>query len=277
MPIGPGNAPEKYVTMYDRNEVPIPPNAVIDGKTAYSERWFKIYIIASYFWEVCQGRRPEGPADRLPEGMDLRDLIAWYYGMVTCVDDCVGRLMSALAARGLANTTIVVFTSDHGDMLGSHGRFNKATLFEEAIRIPLIFHWPAGLAPRDNRDQIAQIIDVPTTLLSLAGLEAPPHMQGRDLAPLLRGRRRTLDANDAIIEARGHLGIRTTTHLYGRRFLEPARWLTDEDICLYDLSADPQQMNNLAGSPAAADVEARLAARLEAWDAATPWLPAGDP
>jgi arylsulfatase A-like enzyme len=93
MPIGPGNLPDRYASMYDRETVPIRQNAIIDGVPAYSDFWFKTYTIWDYFFR-CRGTdQSDRPTDILPSGFDLRDLTAYYYGGVSCVDACVGRLL----------------------------------------------------------------------------------------------------------------------------------------------------------------------------------------
>ena len=81
--------------------------------------------------------------------------------------------MDALEENGIADNTILFFTSDHGDNLGSHGYFNKGLLIEESIRVPMICHWLAALAPQHNTTQAASIVDVMPTLLGLGGLALP--------------------------------------------------------------------------------------------------------
>ena len=103
-------------------------------------------------------------------------MIAEYYGLTTWVDDTVGRMLAALDAAGLAEDTIVVFTSDHGDNLGSHGLVQKGSPNEESIRIPLLVRWP-GRTPRSEPAQVASLVDLAPTLLSLAGADIPPHFQ----------------------------------------------------------------------------------------------------
>ena len=270
-PIGPDNIPRKYLDRYDRDRVPLRPNAWKDGQLSHSERWFKIYTIWDYFWRLWPVELGERESDTLPDGFDLRDLTACYYAAISCVDDCVGQLMALLEAHGLSEDTIVVFVSDHGDNLGSHGLFNKNSLIEEAIRIPLVFHYPSHLGRLENREQVAQIVDVMPTLLDLAGLESPAAVQGRDLVPVLRGQRPTLEDNVAYIETGPMLGLRTPTHLYGLKYDQDERRPMDENVWFYDLQADPYEMDNLTGR-AQEETEQRLREMLLAWDASTPWL-----
>ena len=215
MPIGPGNLPDKYVTMYDPETVPLRPNVFIDGEPAYDEWWFKVYTIWDYIFRNVPTPVPDRESDKLREGFDLRDLTAYYYGAVTAADDLVGDVMDALEKAGVADNTIVVLSSDHGENLGSHHWFNKDLLLEESYRVPMIYRWPAGLDPRVNRGQIASMIDVMPTLLELAGLAGARHVDGQSLLPVLRGETESLPRNHAIIETEFyHIGIRTPTHLY---------------------------------------------------------------
>ena len=258
------DAPEKYLEMYAPDEVPLRPNVYIDGALPWDEDWFKIYL-----WDFLYYQQHLPHTENLPEGFDLRHLVALYYGLTTWVDDTVGRLLHHLEASGLADNTIVVFLSDHGDNLGSHHRFNKGLLIEESIRIPMIFR--SGLAAQVNRTQVAQIIDVMPTVLDLCGAAVPASVQGRSLAPILRGECAELDERYAFVETNeGEIGLRTPTHLYGRRLDEDLRTIGAEGGCLYDLRDDPYEQRNLVG--AEAELEGDLHERLEAWNAQTPWL-----
>ena len=259
------DAPDKYLQMYDPDEIPLRPNTIIDGELAYDEKWFKIYL-----WDFLYYQEHLPHTEQLPEGFDLRHLTALYYGLTTWVDDTVGRLMANLEAHGLAEDTIVVFASDHGDNLGSHHAFNKGLLIEESIRVPLIF-W-GGLAPQANTAQVAQLIDIMPTLLDQCGAEVPNTVQGRALGPILRGERETLDKNGAFIEtSQGAVGLRTPDHLYGMQLEKDLRTISNSGKCLYDLAADPYEQRNLAGD-ANPGLEADFAQQLEQWNAQTPWL-----
>ncbi len=277
-PVGPGNAPDWYNGMYRPEDVPLRDNVFSDGVMAHSERWFKIYTIWDYFT-----RWMEKPTDRLPEGMTLRHLIAWYYGLVTMVDDMIGRLAASLEAFGLADNTVVVFLSDHGDNLGSHGLFNKQCLYEESIRIPMIMRLPGTIGPAVNTTQVAQTIDIMPTLLDLCGLPVPDHVQGRSLVPVLTGASDNLDDTAAVIETdaiffgRPCVGLRTPTHLYGMKLSADGRQVEDDAAWFFDLREDPFEMNNLAQTENDSAVARALRQRLRDWHAATPWLEDGGP
>lgn len=272
MPLGPGNAPDRYLTMYDRDEIPMRPNVFRDGRMVSDDRWFKTYTIWDYFW-----RRHDLATDRLADGFDLRDLAAYYYGMVTCVDDQVGQLMESLSHHGLADNTIVVFVSDHGEMMGSHHMFNKGCLEEEAVRIPMLLRAPGRVRPSANTKHLATLIDVMPTVLELCGLDVPQTVQGRSLMPILRGERETVGDNVAFIETGGlHIGIRTPTHKYGMALSPDRTAIANGRVCFYDLSADPYEERNLADTGKQSDVADDLRARLMSWHESTPWLAVED-
>ncbi len=267
MPVA--DMPEKYLNMYSPDDVPLRPNVFVDGEMYHDEDVFLIYMwdYLNYWYHL-----PEKSV--LPAGFDLRSLTALYYGATTWVDDMLGRLMAELEKNGQADNTIVVFTSDHGDNLGSHHTWNKGLLIEESIRIPMIFWapklWQAGV----NDSQVAELMDIMPTVLAACGAETPASVQGDSLLPILTGERTELDETDAFLETcSGYLGIRTPTHTYGMTISgEGLRDIDDEDYCFYDNRADPLQFNNLVGSGEQAELAASLKQRCLAWHADTPWL-----
>jgi len=217
--------------------------------------------------------------ESMPPDFDLRDLTALYNGMVTCVDDRLGELMQALDAEGLAEDTLVVFTSDHGDNLGSHGLWMKDHLYEESIMIPMIYQWPGALHERCVSTQVGGLVDMAPTILSLAGLPIPGTAQGTDLSSVLRGETASRGENAAFIETYRHraIGIRTPTHLYGipMRGEDESRWQPVSDIgahLFFDVEADPCELNNLVRSQGGTPLAESLRQRLLKWHAETPRL-----
>lgn len=199
------------------------------------------------------------------QGAD-RSAIAGYYAHVTALDRNMGRLMAALEALGLAESTIVVFSSDHGDMLWSQGRLNKQQPFAESIRVPLIMRWPGHLPAGTVSNLLVGVVDHTPTLLGLAGVPVPETMTGTDLsAALLRG----ADAprSSAYIasyvsfdQARGFQpwrGVHTPRYTY-------ARWRQGGAI-LFDNVADPYQLHNLIHERESAALVAELESELQGW------------
>jgi len=273
MPIGPGNMPDRYVNMYKPSNVPLRTNVWRDGAMAHNEWWFKVYTIWDYFWRNYPDRTADRRTDQLPAGFDLRDLTAYYYGAVTCADDLVGQMMTTIEEYGLAEDTIVVLTSDHGDNLGSHHFFNKNRLLEESIRIPMIYWFPRGWKRGVNYRQVASNIDIMPTLLAACGLSVPNHVQGQNLLPVLRGETRTAPQSHAFIEThQGHIGIRTESHLYAAALRADYETVEDDELYFFDLCQDPYQLDNWAGSSNQRELASQLRSQLLAWNESTPWL-----
>lgn len=192
---------------------------------------------------------------------------AGYYAHCSALDACVGSLMQTLRETGLAANTIVIFTADHGDLLGSHGQFNKQQPYDESIRVPLLIHWPDGLGRRSRRlDALINTEDIMPTLLGLCRVPIPASVEGIDYSGYLRGGRNPSDGAALISCAapfgqwsrhrggREFRGIRTERYTYVRTLDGP--WL------LFDDRDDPYQRHNLVNQPGAAKLQARLDALL---------------
>lgn len=190
-----------------------------------------------------------------------------YYAHCTAIDRCVGDLLATLDQTHLAGRTIVVFTSDHGEMLGSQGGkpFLKQVPWDESAHVPLLLRDPAAAAPAR---QIAMPITTPDllpTLLGLTGVAKPATIQGEDLSAVVRGTRPDGDRAvlymnpapfDMFADGRGYRAVRTSRYTYVRSVDGP--WL------FYDDRADPYQMHNLLGQADQAAVQQDLDGRLAA-------------
>jgi len=185
-----------------------------------------------------------------------------YYGAISLVDDHVGSLLDALSAHGLADDTVVVLTSDHGDMLGDRGLWYKMAPFEGSIRVPLVVHAPSRFAPR-RFDEPVSLLDLLPTLVEVGGGAPPIGLDGASLAPALSGS--DPPARDLPLEYLAE-GVRApqVTLIRGSRKL--VRGLGDPDL-LFDIATDPGERIDLAADPEHAE-EARdlvVAAELR-WD-----------
>jgi choline-sulfatase len=259
------DAPDEYLTMYRDADVVVRPNVDL-SRPVHKQEW----EFHTYLWDFRYYRDHLPYTRKLPAGFDLRRLMALYMGLTTWVDDALGRMLQALEAAGLADRTVVVFTSDHGDNLGSHQRMGKSTLNEESIRIPLIVRGP-GVAPRAVDRQAASLVDLAPTLLEMAGVAAPPSMQGRSLAPVLRGASEEPRFNAAFIEcARDGCGLRTPTHLYGLPWVGNGT-LGPKPHYFHDLTTDPYQLHNLAESKEQEEAMTALDRRLRDLDRQVKW------
>jgi len=262
--------PERYRTMYDPARVLLRENVFADGKPAYNAEWFKIYM-----WDFQYYSHKDTFTRELSAGMDLRDLTALYYGQITAVDDCVGQVLEAVRDAGLEENTIVLLTSDHGDLLGSHQLFNKNRHYDEAVRIPLLIRYPRQIQPGVIDDQIVSLVDAMPTLLDLCGVAVPESVQGTSVAPVLLGRRTTIGENAAFIETAHEDGIRTERYLYSIEHKKPGRLNQSTRPApasehLFDCQKDPYQMTDIAGEPQLSEVLKALRRRVEDWRARTP-------
>ena len=123
---------------------------------------------------------------RRPEEFDAKRIQAAYYAMIELIDDNVGRMLAALERTGQRENTLVIFMSDHGEMLGDHGLLLKGCRFYEGlVRVPLIVSWPGHVLTDVIREALVELTDVAPTLLDIAGVNVPEAMQGRSLKPLL--------------------------------------------------------------------------------------------
>jgi arylsulfatase A-like enzyme len=196
-----------------------------------------------------------------------RKELAGYYAHCTALDDSFADLLRTLDETGLATNTIVVFTSDHGDMLWSQNQQRKQRPWEESARVPLLIRLPQSLGIKPHRlDATINSEDVMPTLLSLAGAPIPSSVEGLDFAPAMRGEKdpsggatvlRCLSPFGEYMRKNGgreYRALRTAKHTYVRRLDGP--WL------LYDNQSDPYQTNNLAAASAYAHLQAELDALL---------------
>ncbi len=185
-----------------------------------------------------------------------------YAETVTSLDREIGRVLDYLAEHGLEQNTLVIYTSDNGYLWGEHGLGDKRWAYEESIRIPFLVRYPAsGHVAGSTIDQLVANIDVAPTLLELAGLAVPAHMQGRSLLPLLANPR--AEHRDALFYSYFFEPPYPTPSL--RAVVTPHHKYVAYDGLppeLFDLDADPREQHNLAGGEAAA-LEHALAEQLE--------------
>lgn len=225
-------APEEYKAMYPVKKITLPPNVPKDLQ------------------EVAR-KEARG-----------------YYAHCTAIDKCVGNIMRTLEETGLAENTILVFTSDHGEMLGSQGfaPFFKQVPYDESVRVPFLLRYPAGLGRKGSvvKSPIGTVEILPT-LLDLAGVAIPSSIEGDSVAQIIREKR--LDEDRTVLymlpspfsnafSELPYRAIRTNRHTYVRYI--------DGPTLLFDDGQDPHQMQNLAGHPGSGALQKRLETRLHA-------------
>ena len=206
----------------------------------------------------------------VPEEMHekAREDISGYYAHMTALDDCMNELLAAVKESGIEENTIFVFTSDHGDMLYSHGELKKQKPWDESLLVPFLLHYPKKLG------DVQKIIDMPIntpdimpTLLGLSGIKIPDTVEGNDYSKIITGEE-TPDNEAVLIQCpvpfhqwnygaggREYRGVRTNRYTYVRDLSGP--WL------LYDNLNDPYQMNNLVGFDETLQVQTDLDSQLQ--------------
>jgi len=222
-------------------------------------------------WDAAYDPRNEAFRRAGPTGRDLvrrryQRYIKDYLRCIASVDDNVGRVLDYLDGNGLAEDTIVVYTSDQGFYLGDHGWFDKRFMYEESLRMPLLVRYPGVVAPGTVNDDIVVNIDFAPTFLDFAGVTVPGDMQGRSLRPLLEGGAPS-DWRSAMYyhyyeypgahSVKRHYGVRTARYKLIHFYYDIDAWE------LYDLEKDPHELVNVYGDPAYAAVLRELTAELD--------------
>ena len=199
-----------------------------------------------------------------------------HFAMVTGVDEQIGRVLKTLKEQGLEENTIVVITSDHGEMMGSHGLMSKNIWFEEAINVPFIIKWPKKIKPNQKSNLIVSVTDIMPTLLNL--VEAtdgiPTNLDGKDLSSIItddKGDKPTSALYYFIEEgqpASGHRGIRTHKNTY----VVTIDRKNVERKFLYDNVNDPYQKENLIGKDIATEEKLHTELLKNLKEKKDPWL-----
>jgi len=203
----------------------------------------------------------ENDPDYQKYGNDLDEYIRLYYGMVSQIDAGVGRLLDSLERLGKRDDTVVIFTSDHGDMQGSHGLTNKCQPYEESSGIPLIVQVPGG-ASGVVTDALVSGIDFYPTCLDWAGLPADPSLPGQDFAPLVRGEDQDLNG-PVFSEIRpAHAGWKMVREGEWKLVVEGEDF---EPMMLFDLERDPYETENRVGEKDLEKVKGELRERVVGW------------
>ena len=252
---------------------PFDPHAPFDPPQAFLDRYDPGDLPDPLFREgdlVAQadldGVDFQTPARR-PEAFGAREVKAAYYAMIELVDENVGRMLAALERTGQRENTVVIFMSDHGEMLGDHGLLLKGCRFYEGlVRVPLVVSWPGQFSRGLVSDALVELTDLAPTLMDLAGVPVSERVQGRSLVPILKGEEdphhhrafvrceyyRTLNpANNPRIQ--GSYGTMIRDRQY--KLVVYHRYGVGE---LFDLEKDPGEFENLWADPAYASVRFEL-------------------
>ena len=214
-PHPPLDPPGAYATMYDSEKLELPAN-------------------------VPEVFHREG---RAIDKKELRRLLAAYLGKISLVDDNVGRIVEAMKARGTWDNTLVCFTADHGEMMGSHEALTKGRFYEESGRVPLVIRWPGHV--REGRTAaLAQMFDVYPTIVQAIGGAMSPGRFAKSLLPVATGR--TAKVRELAIS---EIGKSPPLRMMARA--ERYKWWAEENAeYLFDMKEDPLEMHNLVNDPA---------------------------
>lgn len=197
---------------------------------------------------------------------DIRTARRGYLGSISYIDDKLGALLGALETFGLRENTIVIFTSDHGDMMGEHGHIFKRTHYEWSVRVPMIISVPGQAARGVRVPRVVSLVDLFPTLLDAAGVERPAGLHGNSMLPLVHGQGADWP-DEMICENLGEGTWRPVRQIRKGKYMYV--YVHGAPPLLYDLEQDPNQWVNLAGRPELAQIEAGLAHRLlDGWDPA---------
>ena len=274
-----------HFTMYEDEEIPFP-DTFRDDLVGRAEVVQAVRMRMMDLDPVVDLKATVPPGLTLDEEIDWRyqRYIKDYLRVVASIDDNVGRILDWLEASGEADNTIVVYTSDQGFFLGDHGWFDKRLMYEESLAMPLMIRYPDRVAAGSVSDDIVVNVDFGPTLLDLMGVAVPEHVQGRSFAQILEGDTpddwpesmyyRYWMHNDGAHAVPAHYGVRTRTHklicyyndpLGQPGAQEPANPVEWE---LFDLVADPMEVDNVHGRPGTEAITAELRAELDRLQAA---------
>ncbi|MBN1249956.1 MAG: sulfatase-like hydrolase/transferase [Anaerolineae bacterium] len=239
--------PEPYYSMYDPATIPVEPS--------FDETWerkpFVQYLVERY-WGLTEGGWAR-----------WREIVARYWGYVTMIDDLVGMIMEELAAQGLADNTVVIFSTDHGDTMGAHRLIEKGPFtYEQCYRLPMVVAHPDCEAPGSVNDEFVYLQDLYPTFLEMAGRPLPSEPDTQSILDQLLGRPTPTGRDSIYAQFFAQLFtfeqrmIRTRTHKFVYNHSDIGE--------LYDLVNDPWEMHNLIDLPETADLQQALIERMRA-------------
>ena len=239
-PHGPFDPPQEYLDRFDIDSLPGP--LFRESDLAAQQR------LAGIMFQ-SKAKRPAYP--------DAKLTLAKYWAQIELIDENVGRMLESLEETGQRENTLVIFTSDHGEMAGDHGLNKKGCRFYEGlVRVPLVFCWPGRFKEGLRSDALVELLDIAATLLELNGLPAPKTMHGRSLLPILTGQTDPAHHRDfvrceyyEVLE-----GPRSYATMLRTREYKLVNYHGREPGELFDLTKDPQEFENQWDNPAYASV-----------------------
>lgn len=224
-------------------------------------------------WNAAYG--PKNAAFR-EANLSGDDLVRWkyqryikdYLRCIASVDENVGRVLDYLDETGLADNTVVIYSSDQGFYLGDHGWFDKRFMYEESYRMPLMVRWPGHITPGSVNGDLVSNVDFAETFLDIAGVNIPDDMQGRSLVPLLEGETPDDWRKSHYYHYYEFFSNRRAAHMVCRHYgVRTARYklihfYNVDEWELFDLEKDPGEMTSVYDDPEYASVVSELKAEL---------------
>jgi uncharacterized sulfatase len=238
-PHGPNNVRTPYNTMYSGNVIELPVTYRADGQGIPNEN---TGIFAPADWTIASGGNTRTE-------QEVKNLIPTYYGMVKCIDDNIKKLLDTLSADGILDNTIIVFTADHGDLLGEHGRENKGLPYEASALVPFLIRYPSAITAHTVINTAANNADIMDTLISLAGINGFDYSStsGNDLTGLIKGTEIQPTINGITLNGITYSTLNNWYGAFSDRFkliFEKASSGTKKIPWLIDLEIDANEITN---------------------------------
>lgn len=240
----PENVPGEYLERFSETEFTLPENYLPENDS-YADNWARL-----------------SPAER----GELTQWMRVYYAMVANLDDNIGRLMAKIKALGLDKNSIIVFTSDHGELFGAHGRRAKNIFYEEAVRVPMLMKWQSHIPENSTAPVCLNTVDLMPSLLSMLGLEIPSTVEGMNLSGAILQQPGAPEPDGSLMMGTGATAVFEDGHewraLRTKEYTYAVYHADGKELLFHNLS-DPLQMQNLAENPEYADEKAALCASMQ--------------
>jgi arylsulfatase A-like enzyme len=244
-PHDPYFVPQRFIDLYNLDEVPLPPNFsdTLEDKPRLYRRMRRMR------WGQLSER-------------ETRDAIRHFWAYCSYLDDLFGKVLSALDATGQADNTLVLYCSDHGDYCGDHGLFSKGIpCFRGAYHVPAVMRWPSGIKNPNRRvDEFVSVADIAPTFLELAGVQTDRYFTGMSLVPFLRAEKPSEWRDEIHTQCDGVELYVTQRSVMTKEYKYVFNGFDEDE--LYDLTKDPHEMHNLADDPEYDAIKREMCGRL---------------
>lgn len=240
-PHEPFDPPQEYRDRYNPEDLPLPlwKEGELDNKPRIQKEDY-----------IHGGQGGVGPKWASLSDLEKRQYKADYYALIELIDDNLGKLLDTLEETGQRENTLIIFMSDHGEMLGDHGLILKGGHFYDGlVRVPLIMSWPGHIQENVVSDALVELVDIAPTLLELTGSEVPYYMQGKSLLPILLGKADPHYHKDHVYTEYYYSLLGSHDNVYATMYFDGRYKLVvhhGEEIGeLYDHQTDPEEFENL--------------------------------